>query len=234
MLRNILLLAFIASSFFAYLWLSYYKQGIEWDYMSHIINARTLAGAYNPRPYFELFRAPVGETIMALFILLHISPTFPYVLFLFLFYFLSALLTAKSFKLNGPVVVSILLLQTLLYSFALNNGNEVLSLSFLMLGLFFLKKEKPIFSGISLSLAALSKYPSLLVSFPLIFLFPSKEEIYKGIVSYFIPFIPWLFFNYLISSNPIESFVLSSSLLSLNATHLPFQLVFAFFLLLFL
>lgn len=173
---------------------------LSWDFSAYVINAKYF---FHQGDYFEVYRAPLSSLLLGIFLFLGKFGEYLYVVFVNLFFFYANLKLSRVLfdKYSKRIVVSQEFFSFLFYYFSLSGfvlafglveGTEMLSLAFfeLFLAFFILRKS----SGLFLGLAVLSRYNFLLF---FVFLFFDKKvsRIFKNLVLFLIPILPWLIYN---------------------------------------
>lgn len=193
--NRIITAAFLFSTLF-FLW--QHSTGFSWDFASYVINAKYLAGSGY---YYEWTRQPLPSAIMlALSFLGWAAAEYAYIIFVSLLHLYSSLKFSEKFSVD----------KTLFYVFSLNVyvlvfgqklGSELLSLAFLQFFTAYLYEKKAgIFAGISV----LARYSNVNF-FPLLLFQKNARKIFFSLLLVFLVMLPWLYFSYAVTGNPLTS-----------------------------
>lgn len=194
--------------------------GPQWDITVRYLSGRTLINflihnisaraafigelSNNRLYYFEPYREPLSMPIFALLSLLFQKSVLPYIIVVYLAYLLAIYLLSRELKMDKLVAFSVFINSYVIYFFFVPNGGEGLSIIFVLFGLVYLLKEKPV-SGLFLGMASIAKYPSIIL-FPLVFLIKDKKKRYQAIVLELIPVFIWGGIDYVLYGVPFYSY----------------------------
>lgn len=199
---------------------TYIIVGPMWDLIAHYFNGRSLLNpmlyssgqaivnyvtVQGRNIYYEGFRAPISGALFAVLspipmdtILLYLIVA--YVALLIVIYKFSAYM-----QIDALMSFAVLLNPYVLSVTFIGNGAEILSILFVLLSIGLLAKKSPL-AGLTLGLASLGKYPSLIL-IPCIFLLREPRKILKGIALEFLAVAPWLLFNFILTGHPLLSYM---------------------------
>ena len=191
----ILLVSFLSLSVFSSLVFYFLR---NWDMVVRILDARHMfSGGY----YYEPMRAIFESLIIGLFSF--ISSTYSVYFFIFFVsavFLVSVFYLSKAMKLNFAVLFMFLLSPFVLF-YGIKNGSDLLVISFLILYVAAIIREKPVFAGLFITLAFLSKSYAL-IFFPLLLFLIWGKNIKQGLFSFLISIatavaalIPYLVYN---------------------------------------
>lgn len=209
--------------------------GPSWDIMVRYLEGQTLVNVLgtgvnaqsafvgeflnNTLYYFEPYREPLGIPIFAFLSLFLQKPIFEYLILISIGYLFAVYEFGKKLGAESLLAISVFFNAYFVYFF-IPNGGEGLSLIFVLLGLVFLLRKKPI-SGLFLGLASIAKYPTF-VFFPLVLLIDDRKKMMKAIALELLPVLLWCLFGYLMYGNPFYSF--EASIANSNITTAPTQI----------
>lgn len=199
----------------------YYRQGVYWDFITHILYSKALVNgffyksmlegtlplaiSYGNHFYMEPFRAPLMSVLMVPFDLAFAQHAIPaYLLFEVLLLFLSAVYLARSLRVSPLVTAPMLMLPYVMVYLTVLNGTEILSLILVILAIALAAKGKWQ-SGIFIALAALAKYSSIVFVLPLLFI--PKGTRMKALAAGFFTTLPWFVANSLVFGDPFYSYI---------------------------
>ena len=224
----------------AYLSVSYIMGGPGWDLIAHYLNGRSLSNPafwqcllnrqcnlynQNPQFYFESYRAPAAGFIIA-FINLFVNSTADipvYIAVLFAGYLLSVRFLSRQIRVNGLLLLAMLLSPYILAVSIIPGSEEIASLIFLLIAIGFLARRSPWF-GLFLGLATLGKYPTLILIPMLLMLIEPRKILYASVL-FAVAVVPWLAFNQIFFTNgPFTSYLLSMAISHNNSGPLSFSL----------
>ena len=157
--------------------------------------------------YYEAYRAPVGVVIFGLLTLFYAKPLFLYLIILWVAFLIAVYKFRKDVKFDTLITFAVLLSPYIIKTTFFLSSEEILSIIFVMLSLGLLIKEKPL-AGVTLGIASLAKYPTIIL-LPTILLLYKPKKIIKGFLLEFLVILPWLVFNFVISGNPFTSYIQS-------------------------
>ncbi|MEM3844357.1 MAG: glycosyltransferase 87 family protein [Candidatus Parvarchaeota archaeon] len=206
--RFVLLVSFLVLFVFSSLVFYLLK---NWDMVVRILNARHMfEGGY----YYEPMRAVFESFVIGLFSFISSSyAVYIFILFTSIVFLISVFYLAKIMKLNFPFLFMFLLSPFILF-YGIKNGSDLLVIAFLILYVSAIMKEKPVFAGVFLALAFLSKSYALIFSPLLLFLLWGKDM--KGVFKFFVAalvaiaaLIPYFIYNFLEYGNFIYSIGMS-------------------------
>jgi len=135
-----------------------------------------------------------------------------YILVVSILFFIAIRKFSERYKID-PIVIYALFFTVFTLFFSFLVGGELLSMSFLVLGLVYIF-DRPFFSGTFIGLAGLTRYPAL-IFLPLGILTKNIRKITLFYLGVFITFIPWFAFNYVKWGNPLAS-IMESFLLNVG------------------
>ncbi|MBT4257657.1 hypothetical protein HOD88_00540 [archaeon] len=173
-----------------------------WDFSAYVLNARHL---FFGADYYEVVRPPLVSLIIGIFLFLGKISEYIYILIVSVLFFysiikLSDVLYEKyfcKFKIKKEFVRFLFYfigLNGFVLVFGLREGSELLSISFFILFLSSLIKDK--ISGHYLALAFLTRY-SFFVFLPLLLFNWNLRKIIKNLIIFFLVSFPWFLYNYL-------------------------------------
>lgn len=200
---------------------TYNIKGVGWDFVDQYLSGYSIlqpgishallnwpghtnlldTGSY----YFAIQREPLNILLMAATILFAgYRNIIAYLIFLMIITCVSILFISKQIKIN-PLLIGSLILSTYLVQYAfLFNSSEALSIAILLFTIPLLIENSAL-SGVSLGLLSLIKYPNL-IFLPMLLFLP-KDKRNKAILLFSITILPWLLFNYIVTGNPIFSYL---------------------------
>jgi hypothetical protein len=203
--------------------------GPDWDIMARYFNGYTLlnfiGSGVSPQQafvgefsnnllyYFEPFREPLSMPIFAFLTLFFQKPIFEYLIVVLLGYIFAIYEFSKGLRVDKLIAFAGFL-SFYIISVSFENGGEMLSLIFVLLGIMYLLK-KDSRSGLFLGIAGIAKYPSLIL-LPTVLLLGKKEKIAKAVILELIPLLLWCLFDFIVYGNPMYSYV--ESILNSNVT----------------
>ena len=198
-----LVLIFLISTFYFLLQHYFY---LGWDFSAYVLNARHL---FLGTGYYEVLRPPLVSVIVGLFLFLGKFAEYFYVLIVSILFLVASVKLSDSLykKYFFKFKISKELSRFLFYFFGLNlfvllfglrEGSELLAISFFMLFLSCLIREK--ISGHYLALAFLTRY-GFLIFLPLILFNWDLKKIGKNLLVFLIPLFIWFFYNFLTWGN---------------------------------
>jgi hypothetical protein len=200
--------------------LVYYISGPSWDLIEHSLNGMSLinpelysSGAILARDvtlqgnniYYETYRAPVSMVIFAIISLIARKPIFPYLVVLYIAFIAVVYKFSKDLKFDLVIAMSVLLNPYILSIMFIGNSTEILSIIFIMVSLALIIKKSP-WAGFTLGIASMAKYPNLIL-LPAVLLLKKPEKIGKGIALELAALAPWLLFNFILTGNPLMSYI---------------------------
>jgi hypothetical protein len=207
--KKIYLFSFILLFLFSTLYFVFqHSKGLSWDFSVYVLNAKYI---FAKGFYFEWERPPLLPFIIGIFRFIgwnaakYLSVILISALYLFATYKLSLKL-----KIN-PLLFYALSLTPFFIGYGVLEGTELLSLALIMLCILFILEDKPILSGVFLSLCALTRYNNF-IFFPLLFFHKNLKKIFLSLLSAFVIFFPWLLFNFFKSGNFLTSILNSYAL----------------------
>ena len=205
----------------------YIIQGPGWDLIAHFENGKSLlnpalysclgsppCGLDNGQltfwygTYFEPYRAPMSGLIFALVYFVFGNATMiVYIGLLLALYVIIIWFVAERFKIDK--IAALLPAPEPRNPPHLHNrgSEEMVSLIFLFVGLYFLAKRNPVF-GLFLGLATLGKYPTLAL-IPMLLLLVRPKKILYGVILFVIAVSPWLIFSQIFFHNALASYKMS-------------------------
>lgn len=187
--KNIFIAAlFIVSTLF---FIYQHSRGTAWDFAAYALNARHM---FFGAPYFEWYRPPLAPFLLGIFGFAgRAASEYLYIIFVSALFLYAVLQFSKAAQTGAPLMYA-LLLGPFTIIHGMLAGTELLSLSLLMLFAASLMKKEPR-GAIFLSLAALARYPNA-AFLPLVLFYREPRKIASAAFLFFLPFIPWLAYNY--------------------------------------
>ena len=181
--------------------IAYYELGYYWDLIAHILYAKGIVkGDYN---LIEWERAPLsGLVLIPFYIFFGNNSGYFYIIANIIITYALAIEISRKLNYNELIFTSILLTPFPLLFYTIFNGAEILSINFLLFGIFLFLKNKNYFS-LFLALAALTK----VIAFPFVVLILFSNNKKLSFLYYIFPFIPWLIFNYIAFGNPLFNYI---------------------------
>ena len=184
---------------------------MNWDMIVRILNARHM---FNGGYYYEPMRAVLESFVIGLFSF--ISPV--YAVYIFIFFVSAVFLVSvryfsRAFKLDFAFLFMFLLSPFVLF-YGIKNGSDLLVISFLILYIAMIMRDKPALSGVFLALAFVSKSYALLFS-PLLLFFlwgKKRRDVVKLLISLAAAataLVPYFIYNLLEYGNLFYSVGLS-------------------------
>ena len=185
--KYILLIFLLATSFF----IIQHIFVLSWDFISYTLNARHI---FDNGIYFETFRPPLTSFIIGLIAQISGYPASEiiYIVLVNILFCISVVLLSKRINFNSEIFYLILLTPLVLF-YGLLNGTELLSITLLMFGIYFILKNNWV-SGLFIGLSALTRYSGIAFGLFLLFHKGIKNKI-KSIILFCITFVPWLIYN---------------------------------------
>ena len=216
-------ISFLSLFIFSALVFNYLK---NWDMLVRILNARHI---FFNGYYYEPMRALLESFIIGIF--LFISK--PYAVYLFIFlvsaiFFVSVYYLSKALKLNFPFLF-LFLLSPFVFFYGIKNGSDLLVISFIIIYIVAILKDKPVLAGVFLSLAFVSKSYAILFSPLLLFFLWNRKT--KGVlnliisaVSAILALLPYFIYNFLAYGNFLYSIGLSYLYLDIFSSYTSLSL----------
>ena len=207
--NKLLFSVFLISTLF-FLFQHYFH--LEWDFSSYVLNAKYW---FHHGTYFELYRAPMLQTLFGFFLIFGKFGEYLFVIFSSsVFFYANTLLSEKLFKNKknkdfSKLIFYLASLTPFVLIYATLAGTELLSLAFFEIFLAFLLSKKD--SGHFLAFATLTRYNFVLFT-PFILLYKKPKKIIRNLIWFTIPFIPWFIYNYFKYTNPLASILDSYAL----------------------
>lgn len=159
--------------------------------------------------YFEPYREPLAIPIFALLSLFFGKSVLPYIIVVYAGFLLALYELSKELKIDKLIMFSVFVNSYVIYFFFVLNGGEALSLIFALLGFVYLLRKRAI-SGAFFGIAAIAKYPSILL-LPLVLLLDGKRKKIEALVLGLIPIFIWGGIDYLLYNVPFYSYFESLS-----------------------
>jgi hypothetical protein len=183
----VLLILFVTTTFF----LIQHFFVLSWDFISYVLNAKNM---FNSGLYFETFRPPLTSFIIGLIAQIVGYPIAEviYIIVVSVLFCISVVLLSKQLNFNAELFYLILVTPFVLH-FGLINGTELLSVTLLLLGIYFIIKNNWI-SGLFIGLSALTRYTGIVFGVILLFHKGINKKI-KAIILFCITFVPWFIYN---------------------------------------
>lgn len=132
--------------------------------------------------------------------------------------YLTYLITKEFYDKKTALLSSMLItFSSIFFFFNFRLYTEIPSLFFILLSLFFLLKQKYLFSGLFVGLALLTRFPAgifLICFLPLIINKKQLKNMFYYIIGFLIPLIPFLVFNQIMYSDFLFPFLSSSQVIS--------------------
>lgn len=181
--------------------------GPQWDLTVRYLSGRTLVNflinhnhisaqaafvgefSNNLLYYFEPYREPLSTPIFALLSVIFHKSVLPYIILIYLVYLFAIYELGKELKIDRLILFAVFVNSYVIYFFFVPNGGEGLSIIFVMLGLVYLLKKKPV-SGLFFGLASIAKYPSIIL-FPLVLLLDDRKKTMQAILLELLPVLVW-------------------------------------------
>lgn len=206
----------------------------NWDMLVRVLNARHIfSGGY----YYEPIRAVLESFIIGLFSFVSsVYSVYFFIFFVSVVFLLSVFYLSKQIKLNFSYLFMFLLSPFILF-YGIKNGSDLLVISFLIFYMAAIIGEKPIFAGLFLALAFVSKSYALFFSPLLLFFLWNRnlKGVYRlllALVTAVAALVPYFIFNLLEYGNFIYSmaasylyFQIFSSYVSLSVSLAHFESV---------
>jgi len=173
----------------------------SWDFISYVLNAKYW---FSNGVYFEIFRPPLASVIIGLFAFIVGYPTAEiiFIIFTSLLFCVASVLLAKELRFN-KVIFYLLFFTYFALFYGLINGTELLSVAFLMFGIYYILKNNWV-SGLFIGLSALTRYTGIVFGILLLFHKGIKNKI-KAIILFCLIFIPWFIYNFIEFGNFFQS-----------------------------
>lgn len=218
---TLLLVVLIITATFAFCFL-YSITGPSWDLIVHYFNGKSIT---NPQLYtskniilnevtvqgkdiyYEAYRAPLSVAIFGLLTSFSVKPLLLYSLILWAAFLIAVYKFRKDVKFDTLITFAVLLSPYIIKITFFLSSEEILSIIFVMLSLGLLIKEEPL-AGVTLGIASLAKYPTIIL-LPTVLLLYKPKKIIRGFLLEFLVIVPWLVFNFVISGNPFTSYIQS-------------------------
>lgn len=201
-------LSFLSLFIFSALVFNYIK---NWDMLVRILNARHM---FFNGYYYEPMRAILESFVIGMFSFI----SQPYAVYMFIFFvsavfFISVYCLSKTLKLDFPFLF-LFLLSPFVFFYGIKNGSDLLVVSFLIIYIVAILKDKPILAGVFLSLAFVSKSYALLFSPLLLFFLWNRNvrgvlKLIVSLVFAVLALIPYFIYNFLAYGNFLYSLGLS-------------------------
>ncbi len=201
-------LSFMSLFIFSVLVFDYLK---NWDMIVRILNARHI---FFNGYYYEPMRALFESFVIGLFSF--ISQLYAIYLFIFfasVVFFISAYYLSRTLKMSFPFLFMFLLSPFILF-YGIKNGSDLLVISFLIIYIVAILKDKPVLAGIFLSLAFVSKSYALLFSPLLLFFLWNKDrrsllKLLVSLIAAVMALLPYFMYNFFAYGNFLYSVGLS-------------------------
>ncbi len=163
----------------------------SWDFIAYVLNAKHL---FDNGVYFETFRPPLTSFLIGLFAQIsgYATAEIIYIILVNISFCIGVVLLSKTLNFNKELFYLLLLTPMVLF-YGLLNGTELLSLTFLIFGIYFILKNNWI-AGLFLGLSALTRYAGIVFGVLLLFHRGVGNKI-KSILLFLITFCPWLIYN---------------------------------------
>jgi len=186
--KYILLIFLLATLFF----IAQHFLVFSWDFISYVLNAKHL---FNGGLYFETFRPPLTSLLIGVIAQCtgYATAEIVYILLVSILFCIGSLLLAGLLNFNKEIFYLLLLTPIVLF-YGLLNGTELLFLTFLIFGIYFILKNNWA-SGLFLGFAALTRYAGIVFGVLLLFNKGICNKI-KAILIFIVTFIPWGIYNY--------------------------------------
>ncbi|NPA38222.1 MAG: hypothetical protein GXN99_00295 [Candidatus Nanohaloarchaeota archaeon] len=167
----------------------------NWDFMAYFMNGKFFFGEST---YFEIYRPPFVPLCLGILYLL----THSYMLTAFAFSLIASFtfiyavnLLVKSYNLDKKTYYWVLFTTPLLWYAGLRVGTELMSVTFILLSLSFLKQKKNFLAGLALSLASLSRY-ELLILLPILLTTKNIKHLFVRMIGFGIPWLIWAAYSF--------------------------------------
>jgi len=199
--------------------------GPSWDMIARYLNGRTLlnfiasgaaqqhafSGEYlnSLRYYFEPYREPLSTPIFAVLEALFGSPILIYMIVVFLAYVAAAYVLGRDLGISTLIMLSAMISAYSIFFFFVPNGGEGLAVVFVLLGLVYLLRNNPV-AGLFLGMAAIAKYPALVLLPMILLLWNRKKVLYAAILAA-LPVVLWGLIDYVLYGVPFYSYFASAS-----------------------
>lgn len=181
-----ILLFLFSTGFFVY----QHSTGVSWDFSVYLMNSHYL---FTGDGFFEIGRPPLASFLLGI-------GEYAYIILVSLLGLFACIKFSEKYKLR-PEVFYAFLLSPFVLTNGFSVGTEFLSLSLTIL--FFAYIERPV-SGLFAGLGALAHYNNL----PnILFLLFNRKTLLKSLLVCALVFTPWLVFNYVLTGNPVYSFL---------------------------
>ena len=183
----------------------------NWDMVVRILNARHM---FFNSYYYEPMRALFESFVIGLFSFI----SQPYAIYFFIFFvsavfFIAVYYLSKTLKMSFPFLFLFLLSPFILF-YGIKNGSDLLVISFLIIYIVAILKDKPILAGIFLSLAFVSKSYALLFSPLLLFFLWNRKRrnvlnLVISVAAAVLALLPYFVYNFIAYGNFLYSVGLS-------------------------
>jgi len=173
----------------------------SWDFISYVLNAKYW---FAHGLYFEIFRPPLASFIIGIFgvILGYPLAEIAFIIFANFLFLIACTLLANELKFNRYVFYLLFFSYFVLF-YGLINGTELLSIAFLLFGIYFILRNNWI-SGFFIGLSALTRYTGIVFGVLLLFHKGIKNKIY-ALILFSLTFIPWFVYNKIEFGNFFQS-----------------------------
>lgn len=194
----LLILLFVFST--AYFLFQHF-QFLNWDFATYVLNAKYwFAHGW----YFEALRPPLTSFMLGLLSIFGwTGAEYLYLVAVSGLFCFSSIKLSQQLKIQ-PVLFYFLSLNFYLLYYGLQNGTELLALSFLQLFLAALIQKKQ--GGWLLGLACLTRY-NVFLFFILLLFYKNPKKIITNVLLFFLPLIPWFVYNYINFGNMFASII---------------------------
>ena len=204
---------------------------MNWDMIVRILNAKHM---FDNGYYYEPMRAVLESFMIGLFSFISsVYAVYVFIFFVSAVFFVSVWYFSRAFKLDFAFLFMFLLSPFVLF-YGIKNGSDLLVISFLILYIAMIMRDKPVLSGVFLALAFMSKSYALLFS-PLLLFFlwgKKKQSILKLFISLaavIASLIPYFIYNLLEYGNLFYSLGLSYLYLHIFSSYVSLSLSLAHF-----
>jgi len=173
----------------------------SWDFISYVLNAKYW---FANGLYFEVFRPPLASFIIGLFGFIFGYPLaeIMFIIFTNILFLIACTFLANELKFDKHIFYLLFFTYFVLF-YGLINGTELLSIAFLLFGIYYILKNKWI-SGMFIGLSALTRYTGIVFGVLLLFHKSIKNKIY-ALILFCLSFIPWFIYNKIEFGNFFQS-----------------------------
>ena len=196
--NRLIVFMYLFSTFF---FLYQHTTGISWDFATYVLNAKYIFGNGF---YFELLRPPLAQTLLGLFSVFGwLAAEYVYIIFVSTFYLFSCIKVSETINVDKRMFYA-LSMNPLLLVFGLSVGTELLTLAFLQMFVSRVLKKDGLKSGMYAGLNSLLRYTNF-IYLPVILFTKNLKTILKFSLVFILLFLPWLWFSFVFSGNPLTA-----------------------------